>query len=305
MKRKVIQIAGSTQLVSLPRQWAKAHNIMRGQEIEVQEDGNKVIISADNVPVVNKVEFNLIGCQSMVTRIVGALYRKGVDELKLVFDDPQLLKEVNEALTKDTVGFEMLEQGNDYCIVKYVAGNIEEFDPIMRRTFLLLNNMADETAEAFKTAQYARLANLALLEESNNRFTTICKRYLNKNRNSTQLPVGPLYHVVEELEKIADQYKYICQHFSNLGKTVMKIDKNVLNTFLLANGMMRTYYELFYKFDKEKILALKTARNKVIEEVHTLFSRKMGHQDYWLTHHSVVLANIVFELVGSCLVINL
>ena len=305
MKRKVIQIAGSTQLVSLPRQWAKAHNIIRGQEIEVQEDGNRVIISADNVPVVNKVEFNLVGCQSMVTRIVGALYRKGVDELKLVFDDPQLLKEVDEALTKDTVGFEMLEQGNDYCIVKYVAGNIEEFDPIMRRTFLLLNNMADETAEAFKTVQYARLANLALLEESNNRFTTICKRYLNKNRNSTQLPVGPLYHVVEELEKIADQYKYICQHFSNLGKTAMKIDKNVLNTFLLANGMIRTYYELFYKFDKEKILALKKARNKVIEEAHTHFNRKMANQDYWLTHHSVVLANILFELVGSCLVINL
>ncbi len=92
MKRKVIQIAGSTQLVSLPRQWAKAHNVQRGQEIDVQEDGNRVIISADNATPIMKVEFNISGCQTMVSRIVGALYRKGVDELKIVYDDHELLK---------------------------------------------------------------------------------------------------------------------------------------------------------------------------------------------------------------------
>ena len=35
MKRKVIQIAESTQLVSLPRKWALANNIRRGDELEV------------------------------------------------------------------------------------------------------------------------------------------------------------------------------------------------------------------------------------------------------------------------------
>ncbi len=306
MKRKVIQIAGSTQLVSLPRKWAQAHNIQRGAEIDVQEDGNKIIVSMDSAPVVKKAEFNVGGCQSMVARIVGALYRKGVDELKVVYDDPALLKEVDEALNKDTVGFEMLEQGDNYCIIKYVAGGIEEFDSILRRIFLLLNNMCDETAEAFRAAQYARLSNLALLEESNNRFTTICKRYLNKNRGSIVFEVGPMYHIVEELEKIADQYKYICEHFSKLGKNSgVKLDKSVLNTFFLANGMIKSYYELFYKFDRAKMLELKGARNRVIEEAHTHFSRKLSAPDYWLTHHSVVLANIVFELIGSCLVITL
>ena len=306
MKRKVIQIAGSTQLVSLPRKWAQAHNIQRGQEIDVMEDGNRVIISADNATPIMKMEFNISGCQTMVSRIVGALYRKGVDELKVVYDDPELLKEVDEALNKDTVGFEMLEQGDNYCIIKYVAGGIEEFDSILRRIFLLLNNMCDETAEAFRIGQYAKLSNLALLEESNNRFTTICKRYLNKSRGSIRMEVGPLYHIVEELEKVADQYKYICQHFATLGKnSSIKLDKSVLNTFFLANSMIRSYYELFYKFDKEKILAIKKTRSKVIEDAHAHFNKRLSHADYWLTHHSVVLANIIFELIGSCLVISL
>lgn len=306
MKRKVIQIAGSTQLVSLPRQWAKAHNIQKGAEIDVQEDGNRIIVSADNAPSIVKAEFNISGCQTMVSRVVGALYRKGVDELKIVYDDPELLKEVDDALNKDLVGFEMLEQGDNYCIIKYVAGGIEEFDSILRRIFLLLNNMCDETAEAFRTGQYAKLSNLALLEESNNRFTTICKRYLNKNRGSIQMAVGPMYHIIEELEKIADQYKYICQHFSILGKNSnVKLDKAVLNTFFTANSMMREYYELFYKFSNEKILALKNARSKIIDEAHVHFGRKLSNADYWLVHHSIVLANILFELIGSCLVVTL
>ncbi len=306
MKRKVIQIAGSTQLVSLPRQWARAHNVQKGQEIDVQEDGNRIIVSVDNAPSIVKAEFNISGCQTMVSRVVGALYRKGVDELKIIYDDPELLREVDDALNKDLVGFEMLEQGDNYCIIKYVAGGIEEFDSILRRIFLLLNNMCDETAEAFRTGQYAKLSNLALLEESNNRFTTICKRYLNKSRGSIQMAVGPMYHIIEELEKIADQYKYICQHFSILGKNNnVKLDKAVLNTFFTANSMMREYYELFYKFSNEKILALKNARSKIIDEAHVHFCKKLSNADYWLVHHSIVLANILFELIGSCLVVTL
>ena len=83
MKRKVIQIAGSTQLVSLPRQWAKAHNILRGQEIDVQEDGNRVVISASNAPPVERAEIDISELNGMVARFIHALYKRGVDELKV------------------------------------------------------------------------------------------------------------------------------------------------------------------------------------------------------------------------------
>jgi phosphate uptake regulator len=307
MRRKVIQIAESTQLISLPRKWAKEHNIKKGEELEVIPDGDVVIInSKSDVPIpLEKMEFDISGCQTMVSRIVGAIYRKGVDELKLTYDDPALLGEVDKALNKDTVGFEMLEQGNNYCVIKYVAGNIEEFNSILRRIFLLLNNMADETAEAFRTSQYARLKNLAFLEESNNRFTTICKRYLNKNKNLGVSAVGPTYHIIAQLEKIADQYKYLCQHSYNLDKANIKINKDVLQTFMLANTLIRTYYELYYKFDKEKILKIKEIRSKIIDDAHSHFFKKLTYADYWLAHHSISLANLFYELIGSCLVITL
>ena len=54
MKRRVIQIAESTQLVSLPRKWAKKYNIKKGDELEVEIEGSSVRITTDNVIEVTK-----------------------------------------------------------------------------------------------------------------------------------------------------------------------------------------------------------------------------------------------------------
>lgn len=70
LMRKVIQIAGSTQLVSLPRAWAKKNNIIKGQEIEVQEDGDKIIITASSEPVVETAELDINGLDVMIPRCV-------------------------------------------------------------------------------------------------------------------------------------------------------------------------------------------------------------------------------------------
>ena len=46
MKRKVIQIADSTQLVSLPRKWTIKNGIKKGDELEIVEKGPKLIVHA-------------------------------------------------------------------------------------------------------------------------------------------------------------------------------------------------------------------------------------------------------------------
>ena len=145
MKRKVIQIAGSTQLVSLPRQWAKAHNIQRGQEIDVQEDGDNIIVHSSNAPLVEKAEIDISQMSDMTARCIRSLYKRGVDELRVTFSNPDTATLVQNAIAKEAVGFEILEQGQTYCLIKYVSGAIEEFDQLLRRIFLLLVNMADDS----------------------------------------------------------------------------------------------------------------------------------------------------------------
>ncbi len=306
MKRKVIQIAESTQLVSLPRQWAKAHNILRGAEIDVQEDGDKVIISAENAPSIEKVELDISELGDMTSRCIRALYKRGVDEIHVTFKNPEMANLVQESIAKQAVGYEILEQGQNYCVVKYVSGVIEDFDALLRRVFLLLVNMAEDCVSNLKKGDYSHLTNVALLEEANNRFTIVCRRALNKKNSAFSFKkLGPIYYIVEELEHIADQYKYICQHFVNLQTSNIKLNKEVIDLFEASSKLVRAYYDLFYKFDAAKVVAMKNERNRMVEVAHDLFKRKLSHADFWLVHHSLEIANRVFCLVGPYLVLAL
>ncbi len=59
MKRKIIQIADSTQLVSLPRKWCKRLNLRKGDEIDIQEKVNPLIVSTQGNREGEKVEFDV------------------------------------------------------------------------------------------------------------------------------------------------------------------------------------------------------------------------------------------------------
>ena len=305
MRRKVIQIAGSTQLVSLPRQWAKKHNIQKGQEIEVHEEGNRVIITSSTEPIIDVAELDISDLGDMTARCIHALYKRGADELKITFREPSYIRKVQDAIGKESVGFEILEQKDNHCTIKYVSGNLEEFDSILRRTFLLLLNMADQTYENLKDEKFDALQTTAFLEEANNRFTTICRRYLNKTNNDFQGKVGPMYYIVEELEKVADQYKCLCQHFSKLkGKNVV-LDNHAMNMFGSANDMLRDYYELFYKFDANRLRKMKQQRNKTVDEAHKLLQKDLNYGSHWLVYHTLVITDKLFAMTGSLLLLKL
>lgn len=59
--RKVIQIANSTQLISLPRKWTQKYGVKKGDELEVVEDGSKVIISTEKGQESGNIEVDITG----------------------------------------------------------------------------------------------------------------------------------------------------------------------------------------------------------------------------------------------------
>ena len=59
MKRKIIQIADSTQLVSLPRKWSLKYNIKKGDEVEVEEQGNKLLVSTEKGVELKSIEIDV------------------------------------------------------------------------------------------------------------------------------------------------------------------------------------------------------------------------------------------------------
>src|SRR3989338_3633179 len=266
MKRKVIQIAGSTQLVSLPRPWCVKNNIKKGQEVEVNEDGSKIVITTNSTGDVLSTEIDISNVGAMAKRIIESYYRAGIDKLKISYNNPILVQQVHESLESDImVGVEIVNQGADYCVLRYVAGTLEEFDSILRRIFLLLVNMADDTLRFLREGKYEMLKTLDILEKTNNRMTSFCRRILNKNPSQCTITskIGPIYTIVEVLEKLADEYKYLSQNFSKPDINT-RLSPKALDVLEEASLSVRLFYELFYKFDVAKLDKIKAIRNNVI-----------------------------------------
>jgi phosphate uptake regulator len=296
MKRKVIQIAESTQLVSLPRKWCIENNIKKGDELDLEVDNKKITISYEHAPVLQRIEIESEALGKFLTRYIHGLYMRGIDEIKVNIKSSKDLERIQQTLSKD-VGFEVVEQGSSYCVIKNISGDIESFDQLLRRIFILMLNMTDEGLNFIKDNKLKELANLLTLEEANNRFTISCRRYLNRKGHPT-LKVGPLYFVVEELEKLADEYKYFYSHLVQAGMS-SSARGPVIALLTKINAALRNLVECFYKFDSEKLVEIHAIKQAVYQKWQELIkSKKTPSEQLIIAHHLLIISEKIADFTG-------
>ena len=94
MKRSVIQIANSTQLISLPRKWALKYGIKKGDELEVEEQGNKLYIGTEKTQESGNIEVDITGLdRDSFMFLIRILYIRGYNEIKLIFNNDKPVSE--------------------------------------------------------------------------------------------------------------------------------------------------------------------------------------------------------------------
>ncbi len=290
----------------MPRKWALKNNLRKGDELDVTEEADNLIISPDNnLSRIEKAEIDVSNLDMMIARVIHALYKRGVDELKVNFNDASLVATVQQAIGKEAVGFEILEQGRNYCLIKNVSSSLEGFDPLLRRTFLLLIKMAEECHDALKNGQFDLLKDIAFLEEANNRFTTFCRRMLNKRGHPKYAKVGPIYYIIEELENIADQYKFLCNSFYEVKDKKISFSQESLDFSEQVNDILKEFYQLFYKFDQKKLVKIKKLRKQMVKDVFKRMEKCDSFYDTLLLHHNAVIMQKIFCLTGPYLILAL
>ncbi|MBI2101337.1 phosphate uptake regulator PhoU [Candidatus Woesearchaeota archaeon] len=305
IKRKVVQHGPSTLIISLPSKWVRQHNVRKGDELDVEDTGNNIVISPQKRESLEKVTLDISAFGNMIPRTIYSMYRRGVDELIISFKNQDSFSLVQSSLGKETVGFEILETGNNHCLIKNVSEGGKEFNHLLRQTFLLLLSMAEEGHKALKQGNFKLLGNLISLEEANNRFTNLCRRYLNTKGSEDFDKIGPIYYIIEQLEKIADTYKYMYSYLAGINRENLKVNKELLENFYEINKTLRKYYDLFYKFSPQQVAELKDGRDKIIKELYLTSSKISKPYDIIFFHHLMELVTEIFSLVDPYLILSI
>jgi phosphate uptake regulator len=246
MKRKVIQLAGKTHVVSLPNKWVKKYGIIKGDELDVLEDGSKLIIGSDNCVELNNIEINLKKSDIFLRRIIDNPYRIGYNEVIFTFDHSDLFDEIQKEIST-LMGYEIIEQGTNFCRVKCLAAGIEEeFENVFNRLIDITIRMLEETKEVFETKNIEEYLRIEKMELINNRFSQFCKRMINLGKIKEKYLATQTYRIICLHEEIGDNIRDLCRQNPNPSEQLS-------NTTLMIIEQMKLFQKIFRKYNLEKI----------------------------------------------------
>lgn len=307
MKRKVIQIAESTQLVSLPRKWALKHGIKKGDEIDLEEHGKNLIITVGGSHhKIEKTEIDVKGIESYLKYLLQGMYKKGYDEVKVHFENPSLMNELQELLHKQTIGFEVVSQSKKSCVIRAVAGGFDrEFDTMFRNAFRTLISIAEGVLDMIQTGNDSVARSLVYLENDNNKYASFCRRIINKNDQGNCNIMIMNYCMIEQIEQMADEYKYFCRYIESNPKPIQNIQKEVISLYKELTKFLKDVHEVFYSYDLKRAVPLFQKRKDIIRQAYLIGESAKHTCEQRMVHYAINISQKLNDLLRYKLEANL
>ncbi len=264
MKRKAIQLAKQTIVVSLPANWVKENKINKGDEINIEDKGRELILSKDSIVETRKIEIDIRGLKNALYRVVGALYKSGYSEITFIYESPQELDIIQKTIRRSLTGFEVIEQSKNTIIVKEIS-RLEsiEFNRVLKKCFQSLIAIGEESLEGIKESDADRIAKVALMDDTINRYCDFCRRVLNTKQDIQKKAMN--YFIAEQLEKIGDMYRDLCRYME---KKPFNVSKEILEIYKDINKFFHDFYEIFYNFNLKKIDDFISEKEKIKKKIN-------------------------------------
>ena len=251
MRRKVVLHGPSTLIISLPSKWARKYGVKRGDEIDVEEKGSKLLINAKGGVKLNKKELDISDLHPLINRTMMKIYQEGYDEIDVKFDNPVYLKNIQEVLPQ-LIGYEIIKQDRSSCTIKdIVKSSSEDFNVLFKKIFFLMKDIFKDGENALKEEDISSMKNIIYRDLELNKVTNYCLRVLNKEGVADDNKISVYFAIIHTCEKVGDLYKNMLQTF---------IDGNIKKDkkFLYFHEKMRLFFDeiSFFTFKKSKTSAL-------------------------------------------------
>ncbi len=296
MKRRIVQHGSSSLTITLPRKWVRVMGLEKGDELEVEIEGSDLVVSAKPRFALEKKVVTVSEFGVFTKNNLAHLYMLGYDEVEVQFQNEKGLEEIKERVL-DCIGYEIIEQKPNRVYIKSIAHTLEDdFDVLLRKVFLVTLEMGKELVEALAHKEYHKLKEIRHQESLNNKFTMACARILNK-RGYSKHPKRTLqmYELVKHLERVCDEYKYICDLFVGYTK---EVSPELLEFFSQVNQYFERFYAMFYKFDPQHKEYIYKKRKELIAKGNEFISNNTGREAL-LVHYLVNIVAKTYDCAGA------
>ena len=293
MKRKLVKQGGSALTISLPKSWVNKYGLKAGDGISVKECGRELSIVTERGEEEGRsiaLEASQINKRTLKWTLSG-LHKGGYDVINIAFDNSDSMKVINNLVKDLFIGFVVVEQSNKGCVLRNISKDSKsDFDNLLKKAFSVTISMGESVLKAINDGRINDLTNLLSLEQTNNQITNVCERLLNKKGFKDYRKTCFMYVITWNLEKICNNYKYICNFLMDNKETAL--NKDVINFYNNTNNLMVKFYEIFYNFNVNKLDDWNDKRKELIKEGHNLIKKETGTESIVISY----LQNIIYQL---------
>lgn len=186
MKRRIIKQGHNTLTLTLPADWVKKLNLKSGDEIDILEKENALILNTSCNHKEKFCEIDIRGFSvPLLWRYIQSAYRSGCDEIRILFDSsideytdayhyyttqfeysklgekipPKPAIAMLQDIMNRFIGVDIMESGKGYCVIRELAEvSTKQFEQSLRRIFLVILQLFDIVINAIEKTRYASLA---------------------------------------------------------------------------------------------------------------------------------------------------
>ncbi len=168
-------------MISLPSKWIKQFNLKKGDEINIEEVDNSLIISKESKKEKKKVKLNLTNyTESAIRTGIINSYRSGFDIIEINFKDNNQYKIILNTINNYLIGFDVIKKEKNICVIENITEPSEDqFDVLFRKILynisLLINGTEARLKEEAKFEDYEEIV------LSIHKYDNFCRRVISKN----------------------------------------------------------------------------------------------------------------------------
>lgn len=280
MKRKLVKQGAATMMISLPSKWIKANNLDKGDEVNLEENGDNLVIGKlfyDKKEI--EIEVNEDNKKD-IKNILTHAYREGFDKI-ILKECSGSLKEIKEVVNDLLLGFEITESNNGEVIIENISEpSKEKYEIMLSKSFQIIEETQKIILDDFDKNSFIHFQDVEDLKKQQDRYLLFCRRVLMKN-NSDKIFLSN-WEILRYLMYIQHGYYYLYKYAS---QNKIKKDKSITSLLEETVEYFIYYKKSFYESNINYIHKINSLRDKwYFGESINYLKKSRGNETVVLTY---------------------
>jgi phosphate uptake regulator len=264
MKRKLVKQGAATMMISLPSKWIKDNKLDKGDEIELEEKENSLLISLNQHSKLQETRVNLKSSkESSIRTILTNIYRQGFDKVSVSYQGEESLKTIEKVVENQLLGFEIIKKTSTQCVIENITEpSKEQFKNIFSKMISNIEELLELTKRALSGDTFSEFEEI---ETKIKEFDNFCRRIVSKETLEKE-DIQIAFH--QELIHAQRNLYYLLK---TLNKTKIKYNKSEISLLEKCHAMFELLLRSYNDRKLETIEQMHTLQTETYEKGYSLF----------------------------------